>query len=82
MTNFETICKILSEIHVRYTEEGDHSEFVQFNDLGVPLAYFVHEGLAIPSQEGKEIILETWGLLMNVAKKKDIGFTELDEVLD
>lgn len=82
MTNFENVCKILHEMHVRYTEEGDHAEFVQFNDLGVPLAYLSHEGLATPTEAGKNTILETWGLLMKAAKKKDVGFTELDEVLD
>ena len=82
MTDFETICKILSEMHIAYTEEDDYVEFVEFNDLGVPLAYFINEGLATASKEGKEKVLETWELLMKVGNKKDTGFTELAEVLD
>jgi len=69
-------------MHVAFKEEGDYAEFVEFNDLGVPLAYFINEGLAEPSKEGREKVLETWGLLMKTVRKKDSGFTELDEVLD
>lgn len=82
MTDFDTVCKILSEIHVAYTEEGDHADFAEFNDLGVPLAYFVHEGLAVPSQEGKDKILETWELLLKAQELEDTGFSELDDLLD
>jgi hypothetical protein len=82
MTDFNTICKILGEMHISYTEDGLHSDFVQFNDLGVPLAYFVSEGLATPSEEGRDKILETWELLMRAAEKEDTGFSELDDVLD
>ena len=82
MTDFETICKILSEIHVAYTEEGDHADFAEFNDLGVPLAYFVYQGLAVPSQEGKDKILETWELLLKAQELEDTGFSELDDLLD
>ena len=82
MTDFETICRILSEMHIAYTEEDDYVDFVEFNDLGVPLAYFINEGLATPSKEGKEKVLETWELLMAVGNKEDTGFTELADVLD
>ncbi len=82
MTDFDTVCKILNEIHVAYTEEGDHADFAEFNDLGVPLAYFVHQGLAVPSQEGKDKILETWELLLRAQELEDTGFSELDDLLD
>ena len=82
MTDFNTICKILGEMYITHTEDSLHSDFVQFKDLGVPLAYFVSESLATPSEEGRDKILETWELLMRAAEKQDMGFSELDDVLD
>ena len=81
MSDFNTICKILAEIYTLNSDEGLYEEFCQFNDIGVPLAYFVNENLAIPSDDGKKMIIGSWDILLKTLEIDDEGFGSLDEVL-
>ena len=81
MTDFKSICEILGEIHNANTDQGLWEEFCQFNDIGVPLAYLVAEGLATPTDAGLEMIMGTWDLLMKGLETEDEGFKNLSELL-
>jgi hypothetical protein len=63
VTDFWDRCKILSEFAIRYEEE--YKEFIEFNDIGFPLAYFNVEQLALPSVDGVRFVDETWGFIIS-----------------
>ena len=46
MTDFSSVCEILSELYANYKDEEDFADFIGFNDIGLPLAYFQHENLS------------------------------------
>jgi hypothetical protein len=82
MTDFSSICDILGELYANYKEDNEFKDFIEFNDLGLPLAYMVRENLATPSDDGARYIVETWEIFLASLKLKDTGFTDLDSVLD
>jgi hypothetical protein len=83
--NLETKVGILSDLYSNYREDKGFREFVEYNDLGLPLAYFLNEGLALElSVDAVRYIEETWELFFTSlgVKEEDIpdGMT-LDELL-
>ena len=54
MVNFETVCGILGELHFNYGDSKEFKSFVEFNDLGLPLAFLTREGLIVElSDDGR-----------------------------
>jgi hypothetical protein len=82
LTNYSNICTILGDLYINYKEDKGLSDFIEFNDLGLPLAYFQTEGLADVSEDGKKYILETWELFLVSLGLKDTGFDNLNQVFD
>jgi hypothetical protein len=64
----------MSELYQNYREEEEYKDFISFNDIGFPLAYFNAEYLALPSVDGMRFIEETWDLLLAELDLDDTGF--------
>jgi hypothetical protein len=82
MTDFSSVCDILGELYANYKEDNEFKDFIEFNDLGLPLAYLTRETLAVPSDDGARYIMETWEIFLKGLNLEDTGFTDLDSVLD
>jgi hypothetical protein len=66
-----------------YRDEEGFEDFVEYNDLGLPLAYLVSTGVVeAKSDQAKAFINETFDLLLSGSKVEDTGFETLDEILD
>ena len=81
MTDFSNICIILAQLYSEYKEDPGFREFIEFNDLGLPLAYMTAENLCDVTSDGEKYIAETWQLFLASLKLDDEGFESLDEVL-
>jgi hypothetical protein len=81
MTDFSNICNILGQLYSEYREDPGFSEFIEFNDLGLPLAYLERENLCNVTADGEKYIAETWELFLVSLDIEDEGFENLDEVL-
>jgi len=84
VTDFATQCVILGELYEGYKEEKDFRAFIEFNDLGLPLAYLISQGLVVEaSDDGRRYIADTFEMFLQSIKlgQDDIieGMT-LDEV--
>jgi hypothetical protein len=66
-----------------YREDEEFTDFVEYNDLGLPLAYMISAGMvgAVPSK-GAEIVEETFDLFLGAMNLKDTGFETLNDVFD
>ena len=82
MTDFTNVCSILGKLYSLYKEDGEFKDFIEFNDLGLPLAYFVAENLCEVSDDGSRYITETWTLFLAGLNLEDTGFSDLDEVFE
>lgn len=82
MTDFSSICQILGSLYSNYREDKNFKDFIEFNDLGLPLAYLAKENLCEPSDDGVRYITETWELFLAGLNIKDEGFEDLEQLLE
>ena len=82
MTDFTKMCDVLGSLYANYKEEEEFKDFIDFNDLGLPLAYFVSEGLCEVSDDGARYITETWQLFLASMDLQETGWNSLDEMFD
>lgn len=83
----EQISKILEEVAKEFTEgsidRDFFSQFIIYNDLGIPLAQSLVYNLSTPTLEGERLILETWN---NFCELLDIDpedeYEDLDEIFE
>jgi hypothetical protein len=65
MIDYQTKCSILADLWMGYREEKEFKEFIEYNDLGLPMAYCLSEGLIDEITEaGQKYIMETFDLLI------------------
>ena len=81
-TDFSKQIEILGQFYQNYRDDENLADFIEFNDLGLPLAYFASEGLCQVSDDGMKYIAETWELLLTSLEIKDEGFDSLNQIFD
>ncbi len=82
MTDFDDICIILAEIYSNYSEDENFKEFMEFCDIGLPLAFVISENLCEPTDDGVRYINETWDIFLAALELPDNGFESLEQVLE
>jgi hypothetical protein len=81
-TTFENKCKILTELWINYRDHEDFEDFVEFNDISLPLAYLISNGIVESSSKAEEFINETWVLLLEeLCIPIDNNFKDLASVI-
>ena len=80
-TPFDIKCNILSELWMEYRVDEQFKDFVDYNDLGLPLGFAVSEGLVIPNEPAIAMINETFTILLATLEIEDAGFESLDDLL-
>ena len=82
MTNsFENKCSILAELWMNYRDDDELEDFIAYNDIGLPLAYIIHNDLATPTGQSEIYIDETYDLLLSAVASPDKEYGSLDELL-
>jgi hypothetical protein len=77
----ENKVSILAELWMNYRDDEDLKDFVEYNDLGLPLAYFLMNELVLPTKQAELYIDETYNLLIASLQVDDAEWTSLDELL-
>lgn len=80
-TPFDIKCDILSELWMEYRSDDQFKDFVDYNDLGLPLGFAVSEKLVIPNEAAIAMINETFVILLATLEIEDVGFDSLDDLL-
>ena len=81
-TTLENKTEILSDIWLNYRNDSEFEDFIQYNDLGLPLAYAINAGIVVISDRATEFINETFALLLaGLDIQEDTGFESLDDIL-
>ena len=80
-TNFLNKTSILSELWMNYRDDEGLQDFIEYNGLGLPLAYFIYNELVLPTKQSELYIEETFNLLVAALEVEDTGFESLDEML-
>jgi hypothetical protein len=81
MTPFETKTTILADLWMDYRGDEEFSDFLEYNDLGLPLAYAISSGIVKSSPLAQQYIEETFELLLAAVKiEEDTGFDSLEDI--
>ena len=82
-TTFEDKCAILADLWLNYKDNEELEDFIEYNDLGLPLAYVIHTGLASVTDEGIGYVDETFNLLVSsLGLDLDGEYTSLNELME
>lgn len=67
---------------MNYRDDAEFIDFIEYNDLGLPLSYAISNNIVAVQQPAKEMIAETFKLLLAALHIEDEGFETLDELFD
>lgn len=81
-TDLSIQAEILAELWMDYRDDEGFTDFVEYNDLGLPLAYAVANGIVEMNQLVERYIQETFSMLLSILKIKDTGFESLNDLFD
>ena len=62
-TDFSNKVSILAELWMNYRDDDEMEDFFEYNDIGLPLAYFIHTELVKSSDDAVAYVEETFNLL-------------------
>ena len=80
--DFSKKSEVLAELWMNYRQDEELEDFIEYNDLGLPLAYMVQTNLITITDEGKKYIEETYDLFcaaVGVDNEKE--YNSLNEIL-
>ena len=80
-TPFSKKCEILGELWLSYRSEEEFQDFIEYNDLGLPIAYAIANDIVKSTDMAKAFVEETFDLLITSLEVEDENWENLDELL-
>lgn len=81
LTTFESMCSILGELWMDYKSDKYFKDFIEYNDIGLPIAFLFDNELIEPTQLAKQYVHETWDIFLAALEiTKDLGWESLEEI--
>jgi hypothetical protein len=80
-TTLENKLAILSQLWIEYRQEDTFKDFIEYNDLGLPLAYAIHTGIVSITNKATKFVDETFDLLLTALEVEDKGYEDLEHLL-
>jgi hypothetical protein len=81
-TTYSDKTEILADLWLNYRHDEEFQDFVEYNDIGLPLAYAIANGIVKNTDLAEGYIVETFDLLLaGLDVDEDTGFETLDDLL-
>jgi len=80
-TDYLAKANILGEIFVEYKGDERFSDFFQYNDLGLPLAYAISAEIIPSSSCAQTFVEETFDVFLSALDLEDDGYESLEDIL-
>lgn len=80
--DFSNKVSILAELWMNYRDDDGLKDFVEYNDLGLPMAYLILNEIVLPTEDSNIYIDETYNLLIAALAVEDLEYNSLDEMLE
>jgi len=77
-----TRCRILGELWMDYRNDQEFKDYIDYADLGLPLAYATAEGIVEKTDLSENFINEAFNILLAGLDIEDTGFESLEDLLD
>ena len=66
-----------------YKSDKYFKDFIEYNDIGLPIAFLVDNQLVEPNELATQYVYETWDIFLAALEiKEDIGWESLEEVFN
>lgn len=83
VTSFESICSILGDLWMDYKSDKYFKDFIEYNDIGLPIAFLIDNELVEPTNLATQYVYETWEIFLAALEiKEDVGWQSLEEVFN
>jgi hypothetical protein len=79
-TTIENKTAILADLFLNYRGDEEFTDFIEYNDIGLPVAYAIDNGIVKGTALSEQFINETYELLIAALGVEDSGFETLDEM--
>jgi hypothetical protein len=80
-TTYSDKLSILADLWLNYKQDEEFQDFVEYNDIGLPLAYAITNEIVQSTDLAERFITETFDLLIAGFHIEDTGFETLEEIL-
>ena len=81
--DFSKKCEILADLWLNHRDNEQLEDFIEYNDIGIPLGYAFSEELAKPTEIGMKYVNETYALLCEALEiPDDIDWDSLETMLN
>ncbi len=80
-TTFHAKCEILADLWLNHREDDEFTDFCEYNDLGLPLAYLLANGIVETTEAATKFVNETFELLLDGLGMEDIGYESLTDLI-
>jgi hypothetical protein len=80
-TEYTNKCLILADLWLNYRDDEEFIKFCEYNDLGLPLAYSIANGIVESTILAEQFVNETFRLLLEGLEIEDLGYELLDDLL-
>lgn len=80
-TLFADKVAILADLWTDYKTDEEFEDFIEYNDLGLPLAYALANDIVKPTTIAEQFVNETFELLLAGLEVQDTGFETLEDIL-
>lgn len=83
VTSFEAMCSILGELWLDYKSDKYFKDFIEYNDIGLPIAFLFDNELIEPTQLAKQYVYETWDIFLAALEiTEDLGWQSLEDIFN
>jgi len=80
--DFSDKCGILGQFWFEFRDDDKLGEFISYNDVGLPLAWFIATGVVTPNPIAEEYIDETFNLFISALDLTDTEIEGVDNLND
>ena len=80
--NFADKCGILGQFWFEFRDDEELSSFIDYNDVGLPLAWFIATGVVEPRETAEDFVNETFNLFLAALEVTEEEIGEIDNLND
>jgi hypothetical protein len=80
--NFADRCGILGQFWYEFRDDEDLKPFIGYNDVGLPLAWFIATGVVSPLPMAEEYINETFAMFLDAMEVTEEEVADIDNLDD
>ena len=80
--NFADRCGILGQFWDDFKDDPTVKPFMEYNDVGLPLAWFIATGVVTPLPMAEEYINETFAMFLSAMEVEEEDVVDVDNLDD